>query len=290
MDQNVSPKNGYRIGPYHAFSIDNGRFALDGGAMNGSIPRTLWEKYDPPNEMNRITLAVRSLLLISDTHRILVDCGPGDKWNDKLADIYEIESSYEATVQALAQTNTTPEQITHVVISHLHFDHVGGATRRVGDDIVPTFLNARYLIQKKQWDWANSPCDLDAASYLPDDFLPLEKAGQLQLIDGEHEVLPGLTTLVFDGHTPGMQCPLIQADGKSLFYCADLIPLVSHIRYPYIMAYDLAPTETLMEKLAILPRAIDEDWVLFFEHDNLHCAITLSAGKRYPQIGTILDF
>ena len=273
-----------RIGPYRAHAVENTTFRLDGGAMYGSIPRTLWERSDPPNERNRILMHSRSLLLVSDERRVLIDCGLGDKWDDKLTGIYEIDNHTTNTEGSLAALGLTPEDITHVILTHLHFDHAGGSTRVRNGDLAATFPNATYFVQERNLAWAKNPCDKDAASFFTRDFLPLEQSGQLQTVRGETEILPGIRVLVFQGHTEAMQCPVVSADGRTLFYCADLIPLMSHIRYPYIMGYDLRPLETLAEKKRILEKAMAENWVLFFEHENSASAITVRPGDRFCEV------
>ncbi|MBP1647067.1 MAG: Glyoxylase, beta-lactamase superfamily, partial [Bacteroidetes bacterium] len=256
-----------KIGSYDLHAIETGRFALDGGAMFGVVPRPLWEKTNPPDERNRIAMAARVLLLVGDGRRILVDTGNGDKFDQKFASIYKMEGGREVMVASLARHHLTPGDITDVILTHLHFDHAGGATCREGEHIVPAFPNATYHVQQRHWEAALHPTDRDRASFLPGDFMPLHEAGVLKFIHGEEEILPGIRARLVHGHTTALQCPLISDGQSSLLYCADLVPLASHLHLPWIMAYDLRPLVTLEEKRTTLDRAVDEQWVMFFEHD-----------------------
>ncbi len=256
-----------KIGSYDLHAIETGRFALDGGAMFGVVPRPLWEKTNPPDERNRITMAARVLLLVGDGRRILVDTGNGDKFDQKFASIYRMEGGREFMASSLGRHDVTPGDITDVILTHLHFDHAGGATCREGERVVPAFPNATYHVQRQHWEAALHPTDRDRASFLPDDFMPLHQAGVLKFIEGEEAILPGIRARLVHGHTTALQCPLISDGQTSLLYCADLVPLASHLHLPWIMAYDLRPLVTLEEKRTTLDRAVDEQWIMFFEHD-----------------------
>jgi glyoxylase-like metal-dependent hydrolase (beta-lactamase superfamily II) len=256
-----------RIGSYELHAIETGRFALDGGAMFGVVPRPLWEKTNPPDERNRITLAARALLLVGDGRRILVDTGNGDKFDEKFGSMYRMESGRSILAASLARYQLTPADITDVILTHLHFDHAGGATSREGEHIVPTFPNAAYYVQRQHWEAALHPTERDRASFIPHDFMPLHEAGVLRLVEGETEILPGIRARIVNGHTSALQCPLISDGRTTLLYCADLIPLSSHMHLPWIMAYDLRPLVTLEEKRTILDVAAREHWIMFFEHD-----------------------
>ena len=277
-----------KIGSYELHAIETGRFALDGGAMFGVVPRPLWEKTSPPDERNRIAMAARALLAMGDGRRILVDTGNGDKFDQKFASIYKMESSGEIIDASLARHHLRPSDITDVILTHFHFDHAGGATRREGDRVVPAFPNARYYVQKQHWDAALHPTERDRASFLPDDFMPLLEAGVLNLIDGEKEILPGIRVRIVNGHTAALQCPLISDGTTSLLYCADLIPLASHLHLPWIMAYDLRPLITLEEKRKTLEQAVEEEWILFFEHDPVLKAGYVERGDKGYALATTL--
>jgi glyoxylase-like metal-dependent hydrolase (beta-lactamase superfamily II) len=256
-----------KIGNYELHAIETGRFALDGGAMFGVVPRTLWEKSNPPDEKNRIAMAARALLLIGESRRILIDVGNGSKYNEKFTSIYKFDTSQFSLIPSLMRHNLSPDDITDVILTHLHFDHAGGSTYQVNGEMRLTFPKARYYVQREHWLAANSPTERDRASFFPDDFVPLKRCGVLQFTDGEQEILPCISVRVLNGHTSALQCPVISDGTTTLFYCADLVPTASHVSVPWIMAYDLRPLVTLGEKRRILNQAVDEQWVLFFEHD-----------------------
>ncbi|HXG37470.1 MAG TPA: MBL fold metallo-hydrolase [Bacteroidota bacterium] len=269
-----------KIGPYEVHSLETGRFALDGGAMFGIVPWVFWSKTNPPDERQRIDLAARCLLIRGNGKNILVDDGNGTKWNDKLRDIYKLDNSQHDIIRSLKQHGLTPDDITDVILTHLHFDHAGGSTTRVNGTVVPTFPNARYYVQKKHWELALQPTEKDRGSFMPDDFLPLKEHGVLELVDGEFELFPGIELIVCNGHTAAQQLPKI-SDGKtSILFCCDLFPTVSHLPYPYVMAYDVRPLVTIEEKKRILPRAYEEQWILFFEHDPTTEAVTVKTGTK----------
>lgn len=262
-----------RIGKYEIHPVETGRFALDGGAMFGVVPKPLWEKTNPPDEKNRVTLAARALLLRGDGRTVLIDTGNGGKLNEKLRSIYRIEPDGSDLLSSLARFGIAPGDVTDVILTHLHFDHAGGATHLVDGEAVPTFPRARYYVQEEHWRAAQVPTERDRASFFPDDFIPLKKRGVLEFTAGEAEIIPGVSVRLVHGHTAALQCPLIRDGRTTLFYCADLVPTTSHILLPWIMAYDLRPLVTLEEKRRILAQAAAEDWTLFFEHDpNLAAA------------------
>lgn len=254
-----------KIGNYNLFAIESGVFRLDGGSMFGVVPKVLWNKLNPADEMNRIKLSTRSLLLISDKRKILVDTGIGDKFDEKFKNIYAINS--KPIDEALKEKNFDPDEITDVIITHLHFDHAGGSTKKFSNKIVPTFRNAKYYIQKKHLEWAQNPSEKDRASFLKDDFLPLMKSNQIIFCDGNFLFDEEIEILISNGHTPYQQHLKISDGENTLFYCGDLIPTKSHIPFPYVMSYDLYPLTTIQEKKEVLNKAYDENWILFFEHD-----------------------
>jgi glyoxylase-like metal-dependent hydrolase (beta-lactamase superfamily II) len=277
-----------RIGRYDVHAINAGDFALDGGAMFGVVPRPLWERVTPPDDRNRIAMTTRSLLIIGDNRRILVDTGNGAKFDKKLVDIYKMDVSPGTMDQALARFGLTPGDITDVILTHLHFDHAGGATIRTSEGIAPAFARARYYVQKDQWRAANRPTDRDRASYYTDDFLPLEQHGVLELLDGEGELFPGVALRLFHGHTSALQCPVLTGEGKTLLFCADLIPLAPHLQLPWIMGYDLRPLVTLEEKRGVLEQAVEERWMLFLEHDPSVEVVTVRRGNKGVEKDEIL--
>jgi glyoxylase-like metal-dependent hydrolase (beta-lactamase superfamily II) len=268
------------IGNYRLDSIETGTFALDGGAMFGVVPWVFWSKTNIPDERQRITLAARCLLLRGEGRTILVDTGNGLKWNDKLKDIYRLDNSRFVLEDSLAKAGVKPEEVTDVILTHLHFDHCGGSTRNVEGKLVPTFPNAVHYVQKAHWELSQNPSDRDRASFMKDDYMILHERGMLKFTDGEKELFPGISFVVCNGHTMAQQLPKI-SDGKTtLLFCCDLVPTTSHIPFPYIMGYDLRPLVTLEEKKRILPQAEKEGWILFLEHDAETAAVTLQKTEK----------
>jgi len=269
-----------KIGPYELHAIETGTFALDGGAMFGVVPWVFWSKTNPPDSRNRITLAARCLLAVGNGKVILIDTGNGTKWSDKLKDIYRLDNSLYTLDQSLASHGIHAEDITDVILTHLHFDHCGGSTKRENGALIPSFKNARYHVQKNQWELSQHPTDRDRGSFMNDDFAVLHDHRLLDLVDGEQEILPGISVLVTNGHTSSQQLPLI-SDGKtSLLFCCDLIPTIAHLPYPYVMSYDVRPLLTLEERKRIFPRAEKEQWHLFLEHDPATEVIRMQATEK----------
>jgi glyoxylase-like metal-dependent hydrolase (beta-lactamase superfamily II) len=256
-----------RLGDWEFRTFSDGLFKLDGGSMFGVVPRVLWEKHHPADEHNRIQLCLRCLLAERGERRILVDTGIGDRWEDKQKQIFAIERRPNQLVAELAEAGLTTDSITDVILTHLHFDHAGGAVRLVGGELAPTFPQARYWIQDQQWRWAHDPTERDRASFRREDFDVLENAGQLVFADGIAEVLPQVKVVPISGHTPGQQMIEFHTDGGVLVYCGDLIPFASQVHAPWIMGFDLNPLLTLNEKKQFLSRAVEDDYVLIFEHD-----------------------
>lgn len=255
------------IGGYSLYPIETGRFALDGGAMFGVVPKPLWSKSNQPDDRNRIDLAARALLLVGHGRVILIDNGNGTKFSPKQIDIYKLDTSDSSLSASLSLCGYAPSDITDVVLTHLHFDHAGGSTIVEKGKVIPAFPNATYYVQRVHWDQSQSPTEKDRGSFMPDDFMPLMNEGVLRLIDGESTLFPGVDLVVVNGHTAAQQLPKIYDSSSTLLFCCDLFPTISHIPLPYIMAYDLRPLVTLEEKKKILRQAVDEDWILFFEHD-----------------------
>jgi glyoxylase-like metal-dependent hydrolase (beta-lactamase superfamily II) len=279
-----------KIGNYTCTPIETGRFALDGGSMFGVVPWAFWHKTNPPDDRQRITLASRSLLIQGEGRTILVDNGNGDKWNDKLKDIYRLDTTESSLDRSLQNAGVTAEDVTDVLLTHLHFDHAGGSTRIVDGELVPTFPNASYHVQKDHWEWSKNPTDRDKASFMPDDYRPLKERDVLQLVDGEGEIFPGISLIVCNGHTTAQQLPKISDEKQTLLFCCDLVPTASHIPYPYIMGYDLRPLVTLEEKKRILPQAYEEGWQLFLEHDPNVAAVTLASTAKGFAIDQAIQF
>lgn len=268
-----------KIGKYTLKIIESGFFALDGGAMFGIVPKPLWEIANPPDIENRIKLATRNLLLEDGNKKILIDTGMGTKWNKKMKEIYSI--SEEITIEsALADNGVKAEDISDVILTHLHFDHTGGSTKNENGKTVPSFPNAKYYVQKQNFDWAINPSDRDRGSYLKENFLSLFEEGVLNFIYGEEEFDDEIKFIVVNGHTFGQQLIKISDSANTFLYCCDLFPTISHIPIPYVMGYDLQPLVTVSEKQKILKQAINESWKLFFEHDPDTAFVTLKETEK----------
>ncbi len=268
-----------RLGDIEVHPLVAGALRLDGGAMFGVIPRGLWEKQMAPDERNRIGMAMNVLLVKASGKNILVDTGAGDKEDAKFRDMYALGAS--TINEELSRHGLAPVDIDIVINTHLHFDHAGGNTVRAADGrILPAFPNARYLVQRAEFDDAMAANERNKASYFPDNYLPLYDDGRMELVDGETEVAPGIAVEPLPGHTRGLQGLMIRSQGDTGLYLADCVPTSHHIPLPWIMAYDLYPTETLATKKRVLPKAAREGWLLFFEHDPEVQAATIDeAGK-----------
>ena len=264
--------------------IQSGLFKLDGGAMMGSVPKVMWEKTNPSDEFNRINLSMRCLLLDNGNDVILIEAGVGNKNNTKFIDMFCIQQTDFPLKDELKNHGYNLEDVTHVILTHLHFDHVGGATYFNGSDIVPTFPNAKYIISKSNWNAAVNPNPKDRASYLPQNFIPIQEAGQLELIDDNQQIIEGIETLVVHGHTKGQQLIKVIVDSDTLVFCSDLIPLKSHVRIPWIMGYDLNSMQTIEEKTLFLDEASDKNWLLFFYHDPETIAVRVKKNEKYYEI------
>jgi len=255
-----------KIGKYKLKIVESGYFGLDGGAMFGIIPKPLWQKTNSADESNRVKLATRNLLLESEDRKILVDVGMGDKWNDKEKMIYDVDNN-TSMEKGLGTYGLKAGDITDVILTHLHFDHCGGSTKVDKGKLVPAFPNARYFVQKQNYDWAVQSSDRDKGSYIKSNFVPLFEAGVLSFTIGDACLDDEIDFMVINGHTFGQQMLKISDSANTLVYCCDLFPFVSHIPIPYIMGYDLQPLVTMKEKANFLQQAADENWLLFFGHD-----------------------
>jgi len=262
------------LGEIEVFYLDGGSFALDGGAMFGVVPKVLWEKKSPPDEKNRIHMRANSLLVRAAGKTIVVETGNGTQWDPKLRAIYAIQDG-DPLIDSLAKTGIQREDINLVVNTHLHFDHAGGNTRLANDRVVPNFPNAQYIVQRGELEHANRPTERDRASYFPDHLQAISKEGLWSLIEGNQEILPGISVERIPGHNADIQAIKISGGGKTLAFVADLLPTRHHIQLPWIMAYDLYPLQTLETKRQWLPRIIEGGWIVVFGHDPDVAAATL---------------
>ena len=256
-----------QIGSLSLELVPTGRFRLDGGAMFGVVPKVLWERVSPPDEKNRIELALNCLLVRDGKRTIIVETGMGEKWGPKEREIYALRSS-GGLREELLRRGVAPESVDVVILTHLHFDHAGGATiARNPGEVVPAFPNATYYVQREEWEFATHANERTRASYLPENFQPLFQEGMLRFLQGEEEVLPGISVLPLPGHTPGLQGVLLRSGGMTALFPSDLIPTVAHLPIPYIMGYDVLPLTTLETKKRIFPRALREGWRLLLVHE-----------------------
>jgi glyoxylase-like metal-dependent hydrolase (beta-lactamase superfamily II) len=279
-----------RFGSYDCFTLKMDRFLLDGGAMFGVVPKNLWEKKIPADAMNRIPMLARSLVIRGNGRTILIDTGIGDKLPDKFRKIYDIQTLVSTMADRLSPFGLTVNDFTDVILTHLHFDHAGGSTDRVNGNVVATFPNAVYHIQQTQWELACHPSVRDRSSYIPDNFMPLLEQKMLNFIDGPViDFFDGIDLIVTDGHTQGQHHPLIKGDAHSLFFCADLIPTSAHIPIAWHMGYDNHPLDIMDEKETILSRALNENWILCFEHDPVVAAASVREEKGRVVMDRIVD-
>ena len=274
------------------YAIETGHFKLDGGAMFGVVPKALWQKTNPADAQNRIEMAARSLLIEDGNRLILIDTGMGNKQSDKFFGHYGLWGDHSLD-RSLKTHGFHRDDITDVFFTHLHFDHCGGAiVRNPKGFYEPAFKNARFWSHKDHWKWATEPNVREKASFLPENILPIEESGQLNLLDSHHTPL-GFDVLLVDGHTEKQMLPLLNYKGKRILFAADLIPTAGHLPIPYVMGYDTRPLLSLQEKEKILGDAVKEDTLLFLEHDPHHMLISLiqtEKGVRMKESFTLTDY
>ncbi len=280
------------------YSVNTGYFKLDGGAMFGVVPKSIWNKINPADENNMCPWALRSLLIEDGDRLILIDTGMGDKQEAKFFGHYYLHGD-DTLDKSLAKHGFNKEDITDVFLTHLHFDHCGGSIIRENDKLVPAFKNATYWSNEKHWNWGISPNDREKASFLKENILPIEESGQLQFIKhwfdnngnpGWHVTIDNklpatpftenISIRFVSGHTESMMLPQIKYKGKTIVYMADLLPSAGHIPLPYVMAYDMFPLTTLNEKKSFLKEAVENDYILFFEHDPVHECCNLQQTEK----------
>lgn len=254
--------------------LDGGAFRLDGGAMFGVVPKVFWEKKSPPGEKNRIRMRANSLLVRTPKDTVLIETGNGTKWDPKQRAIYGIQEG-NPLMDSLAKAGAKPDDITLVINTHLHFDHAGGNTRMDGQQAVPAFRHARYVVQRGELEHAMNPTERDRASYFPENFAPISDAGLWDLVDGDTEIVPGISVERIPGHNADIQAVKITGGGKTVAFVADLLPTRHHVPLPWIMAYDLYPMQSLETKRRWIPRIVNEGWIVVFGHDPEIAAATL---------------
>lgn len=257
------------------YTVNTGFFKLDGGAMFGVVPKTIWNKVNPADENNLCSWALRCLLIEDGNRLILVDNGNGDKQDEKFFSHYYLHGD-DTLDKSLTKHGFHKDEITDVFLTHLHFDHCGGSIVREGEKLVPNFKNATYWSNKEHWDWAVYPNDREKASFLKENILPIQERGQLKFIEvaefsdnrlGSTAFTENISVRFVSGHTQAMMLPQIKYKDKIIVFAADLLPSAGHIPIPYVMAYDMFPLTTLNEKKSFLKEAVENDYILFFEHD-----------------------
>jgi glyoxylase-like metal-dependent hydrolase (beta-lactamase superfamily II) len=268
-------------------SIETGLFKLDGGAMFGVVPKSIWQKLNTPDANNMCTWAMRCLLIEDNNKLILIDNGIGNKQDGKFLGHYFLhgEDSLEKSITKLGFSMT---DITDVFLTHLHFDHCGGGVIRKDDKLLPTFANANYWTNEAHWQWANVPNAREKASFLKENILPMQESGQLKFAkqDGSFEY-EAMQLLFMDGHTEKQMLPKIAYKGRTLVFCADLLPSIAHLPLPYVMGYDMRPLQTITEKELFLQQAADQNWILFFEHDAYHECCTVQHTEKGVRVKEI---
>ncbi|MGH7144429.1 MAG: MBL fold metallo-hydrolase [Planctomycetota bacterium] len=255
-----------QLGPWQIDLVETGTLALDGGAMFGVVPKTLWQRLIPADDRNRIRLAARSLLIRGNSRIIVVDTGCGHKWNPKLQEIYGIEFESGDLLPNLAKLGVEAKQVSDVINTHFHFDHAGGNTFRDGAELRPTFPNARYHVQRENWDNACMPNARERASYLSENWEVLQDTGKLHMLDFAGDVFPGIEVERIDGHTHGQQTVRIHVGERSLWFPSDNIPTFAHVPIPWVMGYDMHALQSMREKEAFLERAAAEQWIVVYQH------------------------
>ena len=280
------------------YSINTGYFKLDGGAMFGVVPKVIWNKINPADENNLCNWAMRSLLIEEGSRLILVDNGIGDKQDAKFMGHYYLNGD-DSLHKSLAAHGFHPDDITDVILTHLHFDHCGGSIMQEGEKFVPAFKNATFWSNDRHWKWATEPNPRERASFLKENILPIAESGQLKMIPVVEkgtvpfDDMPGISIRFAFGHTEAMMVPQIKLGDKTVVYMADLLPSPGHLPMPYVMAYDMFPLTTMLEKKAFLKEASDHEYLLFFEHDPIieMCSLQhTEKGVRQKETGKLTDF
>jgi glyoxylase-like metal-dependent hydrolase (beta-lactamase superfamily II) len=274
-----------RVGRYEIASVVDAGFAADGGALFGIVPRPLWERQARPDASNRVHLVARCLVAVdADARRVvLVDCGLGDKWDARQADRLAIDRSSGGLDAGLSRLGLSRGDVTDVLLTHLHFDHAGGITRRgPGGRLELAFPRATHHLQRRAWQHAHAPTERDARSFAPEDFELLAHSNQLHLVEGEAQLFPDVDIIVAEGHTPGQQLPRFRGEGTHVTWCADVIPTHAHLRPSWVTAYDLLPVTTIEEKKVLMAEALEDGGILAFDHDAEMAACRLGEEEGRP--------
>ncbi len=254
-----------KLGELEFHILVDGKVYLDGGAMFGVVPKALWEKKAPADALNRIELALNCLLVKAGGKNIVVETGAGAKMSQKFRGIYGLDGPF--LNNRLRDYGLDPSEVDIVINTHLHFDHCGGNTKIAGDKVVAMYPNARYVVQRGEYEHAKRPNERDQASYIPENYLPIHAAGKLSQLEGDRAIAPGVELIRVPGHTENMQCVKLSGGGKTAFFFADLVPTEAHLSLPWIMGYDLYPMTTLENKKKWIPEAVKEGWIAIFGHD-----------------------
>jgi glyoxylase-like metal-dependent hydrolase (beta-lactamase superfamily II) len=272
------------LGDLQLTTLHDGPFRLDGGAMFGVVPKALWGRKVATDDRNRIQMAMRPLLVEADWGRLIIDCGAGDKMDAKNRDIYALDPDH-GLAEALAAASLSAESIDFALATHLHFDHFGAATARQNGALVPRFPRARYIIRRAEWEDATHPNERNRASYLQEDFVPLQPAGVIDFFDGDVAIKPGIRVERSGGHTPQHQIVYVESGGRTAVFPSDIIPTTAHLQDPWVTGYDLFPLESLAFKKRLIRDAIDREYLVFFEHDPHVAAgyIREREGKRFVE-------
>ena len=278
-----------KLGHASLTMLSGGDFRLDGGAMHGVVPKTIWSRLVSCDDRNRVAYSTNCLLVEIGGKRVLVETGNGDKFSPKEKEIYGID--HERSISgALAEIGIAPAAIDVVVLTHLHFDHAGGTTRRVPGGVEPVFPRARHVVQRREFVAAEHAHERNRASYLAENFAPLAAAGLLNVVDDATEILPGLRVIPTPGHTPGHQSVIIDGgNGECAVFFGDVVPTSIHVRLPFIMAYDLDVEATLAAKKRLLADAIDGHWLVLWGHDLRHGGFLIRDDKGQPAVGEIVE-
>jgi glyoxylase-like metal-dependent hydrolase (beta-lactamase superfamily II) len=254
-----------KLGDFELKVVSDGTYPLDGGAFFGVVPKTMWSKKVQADERNLIQAGLNSLLIRTGKHTVLVETGVGNKLSEKMVKIYGQPAEL---IENLAAVGVRPEDIDVVINTHLHFDHCGWNTVRMGDSVVATFPNAKYYVQRGEWEYAQQPSERDAISYLTDNYDPLVRSGQMELIEGSREIVPGVRVEKFPGHTAHMQAVIVESAGQAACYISDLIPTSAHVDLVWGMAFDLFPLDTIASRKRYYERALPGKWLTVFTHDH----------------------